>query len=110
MNTPYFLYKSKFKVMKTTIIKQEILLMIAPFTKKEWCKKDAPNAINQSYAEQLEKACWNCLFDELLDGIVEKTPFGKRLGIWNIHKEKSFLEIDLCNSLHTTEKQLSVNP
>jgi len=97
--------------MKTAIIKQEVLLMIAPFYKKVLCEKNARNSFrHQSDAEQLEEACWNGLFDELLSGMVEKTANGKRLCIWNIHKGKSFLEIELCNTLQPTETHLSVDP
>src|SRR5690349_3520282 len=97
--------------MNTEIIKQEILLMVAPFSSYEFCETNAPKIFrHESFEAQLEKACWNGLLDELLNGIVEKTSSGKRLCIWNIHKEKSFLEIELCNHLYTAEKYLSVNP
>ena len=97
--------------MKRAITKQEILLMITPFSKKELCQKDAPKSSrHQSYAEQLEEACWNGLFDELLSGIVEKTSSEKRLCIWQIQQGKYFIEIELCNVLQVTEKHLSVDP
>ena len=34
--------------MKTSIIKQEILLLITPFSKKELCEKDPSKALKQS--------------------------------------------------------------
>jgi len=112
MNIPGFmLLIQKLKVMKTAIMKQEILLMITPFSKKELCEKDARNSIHhQSHAAQLEEACWNGLLDELLGNIIEKTSFGKRLCIWHIQQGKSFIEIELCNAPQSTEKHLSVDP
>ena len=97
--------------MKTAIIKQEILLMITPFSKRELCEKNAPKDFHhQSYAEQLEAACWNGLLDELPGDIVKKTSSGKRLCLWHIQQGKSFIEIELCNAPQVTEKQLSVDP
>src|SRR4051812_30451779 len=97
--------------MKTAIIKQEILLLIAPFSQKKLCEKDAPNGVrHQSYADQLEEACWNGLLDELLDSIIEKTTSGKRLCLWHIQQEKSFLQIELCDDPQFTERYLSIDP
>ncbi len=85
--------------------------MMTPFSKKELCEKDAPKSFHhQSYAEQLEAACWNGLLDEMLGNIVEKTSSGKRLCLWHIQQGKSFLEIELCNAPEVIEKHLSVDP
>jgi hypothetical protein len=97
--------------MKTAIIKQEILLMIKAFSKKELCARDASKSFHhQSCAEQLEEACWNGLLDELLSGIIEKAPAEKRPCIWRVQQGKSFIEIELCNAPEATDKCLSVDP
>jgi hypothetical protein len=95
--------------MKTSIIKQEILLMITPFSQKELCKNKTPKSSrHQSHAEQLEEACWDGLLDELLDSIIEKTVSGKRLCLWHTQQRASFLEIELCNDPQFTERHLSI--
>jgi hypothetical protein len=97
--------------METAIIKQEILLMIAPFSKKELCENSASNnSRHQSYTDQLEEACWNGMLDEWLDSIIEKTTSGKRLCLWHIQQGKSFLEIELCDDPQLTERYLSIDP
>jgi hypothetical protein len=97
--------------MKTTIIKQEILMMIAPFSKQELCEKNPPrNLSNQSYADQLEAACWNGLLDELLSNILEKTAAGKRLCLWHTQQRASFVGLELCDDPQFTERHLSIDP
>ena len=97
--------------MKTNIVKQEILLMITPFFKKELCEKIPPrNFSNQSFADQLEAACWNGLLDELLDNILEKTTTGKRLYLWHTQQRASFVGLELCDDPQFTERQLSIDP
>src|SRR3954465_2105742 len=97
--------------MNTTIIKQEILLLINPFSKKELCEKDPPRSLsNQSYADQLEAACWNGLLDELLDNILEKTASGKRLYLWHTQQRASFIGLELCDAPQFTERHLSIDP
>src|SRR6476646_6123732 len=97
--------------MQTDIIKQEILLMIDTFSQKELCEKNGPQGFyHQSYAEQLEEACWNGLLDELLIGIVQKLAAEKRLCLWQIQQSKSFLQIELFNYPQKVQKHLSINP
>lgn len=97
--------------MKADIVKQEILLVITSFHHKELCKKNAPeDSRHDSFAEQLEEACWNGLLDELLGGIVKKNESGERLSLWHIQQGKFFLELELCNYPQATEKQLSIDP
>src|SRR3954453_7565419 len=97
--------------METAIIKQEILLIITPFSHKELCKNNVSNCFqHQSYAEQLEEACWDGLLDELLDSIIEKTAIGKRLCLWHTQQRASFLEIELCDDPQFTERPLSIDP
>jgi hypothetical protein len=97
--------------MKTDIIKQEILLVITTFSRKELCEKNGQqNLHHQSHAEQLEEACCNGLLDELLSGIVEISASGKRLSLWDIQQGKSLLKIELCDYPQIIEKHLSINP
>jgi hypothetical protein len=97
--------------MKTAIIKQEILLMITPFSKIELCENNSPGSLhNQSYADQLEEACWNGLLDELLDNIMEKSAYGKRLCLWHTQQRASFLELELCDDPQFTGRHLSIDP
>jgi len=97
--------------MKTAIIKQEILLMISPFSQKELCKKNtSKGTTHQSNAEQLEEACWNGLLDELLGDIVEKKLSGKRPCLWHTQQRTSFLQIELCDDPQFTKRHLSIDP
>ena len=87
------------------------MLMINPSSKKELCEKIAhKNLRNQSYADQLEEACWNGLLDELLEGIIENTASGKRPCLWHTQQRVSFLELELCDDLQFTERYLSIDP
>ena len=97
--------------MKTEIIKQEILLIITAFPQKESCEKDAVNSfLHQSYAAQLEEACWNGVLDEWFDMIIEKTTAGKRPCLWHTQQRASFLELELCDDPQFTERHLSIDP
>ena len=97
--------------MKTKAITQEILLMTASsLARREWCETDASANKFASPLEQLQEACWNGLLDALLPGIIEKSPSGKKLFLWQIIPCNSFLEIDLCESPVPSESRLSVNP
>ncbi|HEY6978772.1 MAG TPA: hypothetical protein VH396_20885 [Chitinophagaceae bacterium] len=97
--------------MQTDIVKQEILLIIDTFSKKELCEKNGSQSYcHQSFAKQLEEACWNGLLDEMLIGIVQELSSQKRLCLWQIQQSKSFLQIELCNYPHKVEKHLSINP
>jgi hypothetical protein len=97
--------------MKTAIIKQEILLITTPFFQKEFRQSNAPKDFrHQSYAEQLEEACWNGLLDELLFSIVEKTASGKRLCLWHTQQRTSFLELELYDDPQFIERHLSIDP
>jgi len=80
--------------MKTAIIKQELLLMITPFSQKELCKNNAPkNFRNQTYADKLEEACWDGLLDELLKDIIEKQLPKKDFASGIHNKEHLFLSL-----------------
>src|SRR5690349_6133736 len=97
--------------MKTTLIKQEILLMIIPFSKKEVCGKDIPgNLNNQSYADQLEEVCWDCSLDELIDNIFKKAVSGGKLCFWHVQQRTSFVGLELCYGPQFTEQHFSIDP
>src|SRR3954465_15601868 len=96
-------------VMKTHPIRQEILLVTnSTFSNRKWCEKDSYSDRHLSHRQQLEEACWNGL-DGLLPEIVEKTRSGKRLLVWHIRRNESFLQIELCESPALIQKDRSIN-
>jgi hypothetical protein len=98
--------------MKTDIIQQEILLSAtSTFSNRNWQYKETPQAgQTASNHEKLEEACWNGLLDELLPGIVEKSPSGKQLYLWQIRRGNAFLEIELCEYPMVIDQYLSIDP
>jgi hypothetical protein len=98
--------------MKTKSTQQEILLMTnTTFSKMQLCEKDIPEGnTNLSRTEQIEEACWNGLLHEMLPGIVEKSAEGKRLYLWNIRHEETFLQLELCEQPQVIDQCLSIDP
>lgn len=94
--------------MKTNSIQQEILLnTAASFSKKDWCEKNAEEA-PVSEREQLERACWNGVFWELLPEIM--TNSRKSMCLWQINELKSFIQLDLGEYPTPKENYYSINP
>jgi hypothetical protein len=98
--------------METNTIQQEILLITdSGFLQRPLCEIDEPDGHHHlTDKEQLEKACWNGLLQEMLPEIFEKTADGKRLYLWQIRKTSSFFEIELGEFPPVPEKIYSIDP
>ena len=97
--------------MKTAIIKQEILLMITPFSKRELCEKNAPKGFRyQSNAEQLEEACWNGMVQTRLPEIFLEASDGRDLFLWQIKEAESFLVLELGEAPTGVDSHSSIVP
>jgi hypothetical protein len=97
--------------MKAISTQQEILLMTGTrFSEREWAEKDPEERNKLSEIEKLEDACWKGLLDEILPEIVEKTTEGKKLFMWHIRQCKSFLDIELGESLSDIDGEFSIDP
>jgi len=99
--------------MKPQNIHQEILLLATTsFSKRQGCKKNSPetNNYHQSQMEHLEEICWNGLLAEMLPEVVETSPTGKRLCLWQIRQAEFFLQVELCLYPLPQEKQMSIDP
>jgi len=98
--------------MKTNSTHQEILLLTGTtFSKTQCVEKDtSAETKNLTQYEQLENACWNGLLDEMLPGIVDITPEGKKLYLWQVRHCALFLEMELCESPREIERASSIDP
>lgn len=97
--------------MKTKFTQQEILLLtVSKFSEREWAEKIVEDKNKLTATEKLEDACWNGLLDTMLPEVIEKTPEGKKLFLWNIRQCKSFLEIELSESSPVIERENSIDP
>ena len=98
--------------MKTNLIQQEILLLTdSTFSQQLMCEKDnSDNDKFLSQTEHLENACWNGVLYEMLPGVIEKTPEGKNIYVWEVRSCMNFLEMELGEYPETINQQDSINP
>lgn len=94
--------------MEKISTQQEILLVTGTKFSRQLSENNTADNLNNS--EQLEKECWNGLLKELLPEILEKTPAGKELYLWQIVEADSFIELDLGEYPQPIEKNGSINP
>lgn len=96
--------------MKNTV-QQEILLMTnSSLSNRNLCEKNSTESGKHfSNVERLEQACWNGMLDEFLPGLVMHLE-GRTLFMWEIQTAKSFLHIDLCDQVPSSNKEHSVDP
>lgn len=96
--------------MKNTV-QQEILLMTnSSLSNRNLCERNTSESGKHfSNVERLEQACWNGMLDEFLPGLVMHIE-GKTLFMWEIQTAKSFLHIDLCDQIPSSNKDLSIDP
>jgi hypothetical protein len=92
-------------------IQQEILLMTnSSLSKRNLCERNSSESGKSfSNVERLEHACWNGMLDEFLPGLVMHFE-GKTLFMWEIQTAKSFLHIDLCDQIPSSDKEYSIDP
>jgi len=98
--------------METKFTQQEILLMTnTSFSRQQWSEKqESENGRNLSPVEQLEDACWNGLLYEMFPGIIEKTPKGKALFLWQVRHNATSLEMELCEYPNSIDPLSSIDP
>ena len=99
--------------MKTKNIQQEILFFTTTsFSKREWCEKDESKKDNSSYSqqEQLEKACWDGILDEMFPELMPPAPLKKRLFMWQISVRRTFLSVELAEYRNKVEQYFSIDP
>jgi hypothetical protein len=98
--------------MKTLPIQQEIVLVMhTTLSNKQWTEKDITGGANKGPAfDKMEEACWNGLLDELLPELIERSPSGKRLYLWQIRMHEAIIDMELSEFPGTIEKELSIDP
>ncbi|PWT75445.1 MAG: hypothetical protein C5B59_09000 [Bacteroidetes bacterium] len=95
--------------MKTKSTQQEILLNTrASFSKRRWSEKNPEDATPMSEREQLEKACWNGVFWEMVPEILSDSR--KSMYLWQINELNSFIQLDLSEYPTPKENYYSLNP
>jgi len=96
--------------MNENFTQQEILLNTeASFSKRNWAENGNEEQ-TASGREELEKACWNGLFRDLLPEILEKSADGKSLVLWQINEMDCFIQLELSDSPSAQDKMFSINP
>jgi hypothetical protein len=92
--------------------KQQEILFVTSTTlcQRELHQKD-PIDQRGYYSEEdrLEEACWNGMLDELIPEVMQRSGFGKKLVLWNIHRGPSLLHIQLCESEVSIENRFSLD-
>jgi hypothetical protein len=98
--------------MKTAPIQQEIVLVMnTTLSNKQWTEKDITGGANKGpVTDRMEEACWNGLLDELLPEIIERSPSGKPLYLWQIRMHDAIIDMELSEYPGTIEKELSIDP
>jgi len=98
--------------MERSTTQQEILLITGSAFFQQQCyeKNEQDSSRNMSQQEKLEEACWNGMLQELLPGLIAKSPEGKALLLWEIRHGNSFLELDLCETPAKPDYYYSVDP
>jgi hypothetical protein len=100
--------------MERNTTQQEILLMTGSAFFQQQCyeknEQDRDSNKNMSQGEKLEEACWNGILQELLPGLIAKSPEGKALLLWEIRHGNSFLELDLCEAPAKPDYYYSIDP
>ncbi len=98
--------------MKSVNVQQEILLVTtSKFLQQDLCEIDDIDKTGHLFLEeQLEKACWNGMLEELLPEIIEHGASGKKLFLWRIRQGELLFQIQLSESLPLIEKVFSIDP
>ena len=99
--------------MKQQHIHQELLVFTTTsLSRKVLCETNNNDKNeNMSLAEKLEQACWDGLLNEMFPEIIgsgsKRSP---KIFIWGIYPGKSFLLIDLADTLGVIDFVRSVDP
>jgi|SRR5215467_13947072 len=97
--------------MKPQIINQEILLVTgSKFFAKPFCKKDGREQPEFSPMEELEKACWDGMLNDLLPELFENGSAHNNNYIWNTISGVNFLCVSMSRYPMPLEKATSIDP
>jgi hypothetical protein len=98
--------------MKTLPIQQEIVLVVnTTLSNKQWTEKDIPGGANNRPAcDKMEEACWNGLLDELLPELIDRSPSGQRLYLWQIRMHDAIIDMELSEFPGTIDSVFSIDP
>jgi hypothetical protein len=97
--------------MKTNSTQREILLVTNnSFAKRQWCRKELRSDNNNNTPqEQMEEICANGLIYDILPELFE-TEKNKKLYLWQIHPDFSFLQLEYGEFPLEIEKAKSIDP
>jgi hypothetical protein len=96
--------------MKPQIINQEILLLTgSKFFNRPFCKKDKNQQPDFSSMEELEKACWDGMLNELLPELFDNDDKSKNY-LWNTISGVNFLCVNMSPYPMSLEKSTSIDP
>ena len=99
--------------MEPQVINQEILLFTeSSFCNREFCRRDSGEQNNNDYSpmEDLEKACWDGMLNEMLPELTINAGQPGKSYIWNTASGVNFLCINMGTCSLATSKQTSINP
>jgi len=98
--------------MENNSTQQEILLVTGTsFASRQACEKDETGTSgNMNPVDRLQAACWNGLLPDMLPEIIQKSPAGKQLFLWQVYETTSFLELKLGEFEEENERHLSIDP
>ena len=103
----------KTNTMKQKAINQEILLITGTsFCSRQFIKRDddSNEGRDHSTMEELEKACWDGMLNELLPELADYPSHGNRNFIWNIVSGVHFLCISMGPCPMPEKNEMSVDP
>ena len=90
----------------------EILLLTnTRFSSRQFCEKNgAANQNISSKNKNLEAACWNGLFKEMLPELYMDPRIRQKLILWKVVKGEHFLNLEYGDQPQIKEKHLSLDP
>lgn len=81
------------------------------FASKQFHKKYERNAPGKhNVHENLEDACWDGLFREMLPGLCNEPGGVKKLTLWKVTQGNHFLDLEYAVHPQKKEKRFSVDP
>lgn len=99
--------------MKSEIINQEILLFTGTgFRSRSFSERDSDHdsCYNYSSVEELEKACWNGMLQEMLPELVGNSMQRSNNYVWNTASGVNFFCINIGTNPLPVEKETSIDP
>ena len=99
--------------MEPKIISHEILLFTGThFCSRPLCKRNTYHEKNDIYSsmEELEKACWDGMLQEMLPELFEKFVQRGNNYVWNTVSGVNFLCVNMGSTPLPVEKETSIDP